>query len=274
MGGGYIAVEFASIFNGLGVNTSLCVRGKRILGDFDEEISKFIMQQMQEKGVKIIVEDFPEKIQSKQKDYQVFFKNKTRRYEKVMGALGRVPNISKLKIENAKIKLNFKGAIHTDDLFKTSAKNIYAIGDVIDKVQLTPVAISEAMTFVNNLKSKNKKKFNYKNIPTAVFSNPNYAFVGYSENEAKKIYKKIKVYKSQFRSLKFSMSNSKEKVLIKLITNALNDKIVGLHYAGENAAEIIQGFSVAVVNGLTKSQLDKTIGIHPTCAEEVVTLKT
>ena len=274
MGGGYIAVEFASIFNGLGVNTSLCVRGKRILSDFDKEISEFIMQQMQEKGVKIIVEDFPEKIQSKQKDYQVFFKNKTRRYEKVMGALGRVPNISKLKIENAKIKLNLKGAIHTDDLFKTSAKNIYAIGDVIDKVQLTPVAISEAMTFVNNLKSKNKKKFNYKNIPTAVFSNPNYAFVGYSENEAKKIYKKIKVYKSQFRSLKFSMSNSKEKVLIKLITNALNDKIVGLHYAGENAAEIIQGFSVAVVNGLTKSQLDKTIGIHPTCAEEVVTLKT
>ena len=274
MGGGYIAVEFASIFNGLGVNTSLCVRGKRLLSDFDKEISEFIMQQMQEKGVKIIVEDFPEKIQLKQKGYQVFFKNKTRSYEKVMGALGRVPNISKLKIENAKIKLNFKGAIHTDDLFKTSAKNIYAIGDVIDKVQLTPVAISEAMTFVNNLKSNNKKKFNYKNIPTAVFSNPNYAFVGYSENEAKKIYKKIKVYKSQFRSLKFSMSNSKEKVLIKLITNALNDKIVGLHYAGENAAEIIQGFSVAVVNGLTKSQLDKTIGIHPTCAEEVVTLKT
>ena len=274
MGGGYIAVEFASIFNGLGVNTSLCVRGKRILSDFDKEISEFIMQQMQEKGVKIIVEDFPEKIQLHQKDYQVFFKNKTRRYEKVMGALGRVPNISKLKIENAKIKLNLKGAIHTDDLFKTSAKNIYAIGDVIDKVQLTPVAISEAMTFVNNLKSSNKKRFNYKNIPTAVFSNPNYAFVGYSENEAKKIYKKIKVYKSQFRSLKFSMSNSKEKVLIKLITNALNDKIVGLHYAGENAAEIIQGFSVAVVNGLTKSQLDKTIGIHPTCAEEVVTLKT
>ena len=274
MGGGYIAVEFASIFNGLGVNTSLCVRGKRILSDFDKEISEFLMQQMQEKGVKIIVEDFPEKIQLKQKGYQVFFKNKTRRYEKVMGALGRVPNISKLKIENAKIKLNFKGAIHTDDLFKTSAKNIYAIGDVIDKVQLTPVAISEAMTFVNNLKSNNKKKFNYKNIPTAVFSNPNYAFVGYSENEAKKIYKKIKVYKSQFRSLKFSMSKSKEKVLIKLITKASNDKIVGLHYVGENAAEIIQGFSVAVVNGLTKSQLDKTIGIHPTCAEEVVTLKT
>ena len=274
MGGGYIAVEFASIFNGLGVNTSLCVRGKRILSDFDKEISEFIMQQMQEKGVKIIVEDFPEKIQLKQKGYQVFFKNKTRRYEKVMGALGRVPNISKLKIENAKIKLNLKGAIHTDDLFKTSAKNIYAIGDVIDKVQLTPVAISEAMTFVNNLKSSNKKKFNYKNIPTAVFSNPNYAFVGYSENEAKKIYKKIKVYKSQFRSLKFSMSKSKEKVLIKLITNASNDNIVGLHYVGENAAEIIQGFSVAVVNGLTKSQLDKTIGIHPTCAEEVVTLKT
>ena len=274
MGGGYIAVEFASIFNGLGVNTSLCIRGKRILSDFDEEISKFIMQQMQEKGVKIIVEDFPQKIEFKAKNYKVVFKNKTRKYERVMGALGRVPNISKLKLENAKIKLNMKGAIHTDELFKTSAKNIYALGDVIDKVQLTPVAISEAMTFVNNLKFSDKKKFNYKNIPTAVFSNPNYAFVGYSENEAKKIYKKIKVYKSHFRSLKLSMSNSNEKVLIKLITNASNDKIIGLHYVGENAAEIVQGFSVAVVNGLTKSQLDKTIGIHPTCAEELVTLKT
>ncbi len=274
MGGGYIAVEFASIFNGLGVNTSLCIRGERILSDFDEEISEFIMQQMQEKGVEILVEDFPKQIELKEKSYKVFFKNKIRRFETVMGALGRVPNISKLKIKNAKIKLNSKGAIQTNDFFKTSAKNIYAIGDVIDKVQLTPVAISEAMTFVNNLKSSYKKKFNYKNIPTAVFSNPNYAFVGLSEKEAKKIYKKIKVYKSNFRSLKFSMSNSNEKVLIKLIINASNEKIIGLHYVGENAAEIIQGFSVAVVNGLTKSQLDKTIGIHPTCAEEVVTFKT
>ena len=190
-----------------------------------------------------------------------------------MEAVGRVPNIKRLNLDKAKIKLSENGAIKIDEYFKTSVKNIYAIGDVVDRIQLTPVAIREAMNFVNNLKSSVKQKFNYKNIPTAVFSNPNYSFIGYTEHEARRSFKKINVYKSQFKSLRLSLSNLKEKVFIKLITNALNDKILGLHYIGENAAEIVQGFSVAVVNGLTKKQLDKTVGIHPTCAEEIVTLR-
>ena len=189
-----------------------------------------------------------------------------------MEATGRVPNLDKLNIHNANIKLNNNGAILIDNNFRTSQKHIFAI-DVVDRVQLTPVAIAEAMVFVKNLLSKDNHKLSYKNIPTAVFSNPNYACIGYNEKEAKKLFGKIKIYKSSFKALKLSITNSNEKVFIKLITHKSTDKILGLHYIGENAAEIVQGFSVAVVNGLTKKQLDKTIGIHPSSAEEIVTLK-
>ena len=273
LGGGYIAVEFASIFNGLGVKTTLCIRGEKILKGFDPEISDFLMEQMSEKGVKIIKSDFPNRIEYKNKKFKVYFKNKIKNYDKVMEATGRVPNIEKLKINNAGIKLSLNNSIEIDEYFQTSKKNIYAIGDVVDRIQLTPVAIAEAMIFVDNLLSKKKKKFSYKNIPTAVFSDPNYSCIGLNEKEARSSYGKINIFKSKFRPLKLSMSNSNDKVFIKLITDRSSDKILGLHYIGENAAEIIQGFSVAIVNGLTKKQLDKTIGIHPSSAEEIVTLK-
>ena len=273
LGGGYIAVEFASIFNGLGVNTSLCIRGKRILKDFDSEISEFLMEQMSYKGIKIIREDFPKKIEFQNNEFNVYFNRKKSSYDRIMEATGRVPNLDKLNIHNANVKLNNNGAILIDKNFRTSQKHIFAIGDVVDRVQLTPVAIAEAMVFVKNLLSKDNHKLSYKNIPTAVFSNPNYACIGYNEKEAKKLFGKIKIYKSSFKALKLSITNSNEKVFIKLITHKSTDKILGLHYIGENAAEIVQGFSVAVVNGLTKKQLDKTIGIHPSSAEEIVTLK-
>ncbi|MEE2695236.1 MAG: glutathione-disulfide reductase [Pseudomonadota bacterium] len=274
LGGGYIAVEFASIFNGLGVDTTICIRGKKILKEFDDEITENLMKQMKVKGVKFIVGQFPLDINIKNGIFNVSFKNnKIIKYEKVMEAVGRDPNTDLLKIKNAKIKTKKNGSIIIDNYFRTSTKNIYAIGDVVDRVQLTPVAIAEAMVLIENLIAKRKKKLDYKNIPTAVFSNPNYAFVGYSESEAKKLFKKIDVYKSKFRPLKYSLSNLKENVFIKLIVNKVNDKILGIHYIGENAAEIIQGFSVAIVNGLTKKELDRTIGIHPTSAEEIVTLR-
>ncbi|MFL2661505.1 MAG: glutathione-disulfide reductase [Alphaproteobacteria bacterium] len=273
LGGGYIAVEFASIFNGLGVDTTLCIRGERILKEFDPEISGFLMDQMQLRGVKFLIHDFPTKIHFKNNKFKVCFSKKTKSYEQVMEATGRVPNLDKLKINNTQVILNENKSIIVNDFFQTSVKNIYAIGDVINRVQLTPVAISEAMIFVKNLKSKKKMKCNYKNIPTAVFANPNYACVGYNEIDAKKKFGEILVFKSNFRSLKYSITKLKEKVFIKLIVDKSNDRVLGLHYIGENAAEIIQGFAVAIVNGLTKKQFDKTIGIHPTCAEEIVTLK-
>ena len=274
LGGGYIAVEFASIFNGLGVDTTICIRGKKILKGFDDDVVEHLMNNMKDKGVKFITGEFPNEIR---KERNVFFANfkklNTKKFHLVMEAVGREANVEKLNVKAAKIKLSKNSSIIVDDYFQTSNKNIYAIGDVIDRIQLTPVAIAEAMTLVQNLKMQKKEKFHYNNIPTAVFSNPNFASVGYTEAEAKKKFKNIEVYRSNFRPLKLSLSDVKEKIFLKLITNKSNDKVVGLHYLGENAAEIIQGFSVAVVKGLKKSDFDKTIGIHPSSAEEIVTLK-
>ena len=273
LGGGYIAVEFASIFSGLGVNTTICVRGDRLLKGFDSEISAAITKQMELKGVKIITNNIPKDIYFEKNLFKAVFQSKpNKKFDMVMEAVGRIPNTDKLNLELLKMKTE-NGAIKVDKYFETSVENVYAIGDVIDRIQLTPVAIAEAMIFVENLKLKKKKSFNYTNIPTAVFCDPNYSFVGFSEEQAKSKYKNVKVYKSSFRPLKYTLSKIKENVLIKLIVNKDTDKVLGLHYVGENAAEIVQGFSVAIANGLKKAHFDKTIGIHPTSAEEIVTLK-
>jgi len=274
LGGGYIGVEFASIFNGLGVDTTICIRGKKILKGFDDDIVDHLMNNMKEKGVKFITGEFPLEIRKENSLFEVNFKNaKTKKFDLVMEALGREANVESLNLQAAKIKTSKNSSIIVNDYFQTSNKKIYAIGDVIDRIQLTPVAIAEAMTLVQNFKRKKKEKFNYNNIPTAVFSNPNFACVGYTETEAKKKFKSIEVFKSDFRPLKLSLSNVKERIFLKLITNKSNDKVVGLHYLGENAAEIIQGFSVALVKGLKKRDFDNTVGIHPSSAEEIVTLK-
>ena len=274
LGGGYIAVEFASIFNGLGVDTTICIRGDKILKGFDHEVVDHLMGEMEHKGIKFIKGSFPEEIIYRKKTFNVRFKeSKEKEFHQVMEAVGREPNLEKLNIQSTKIKTSINSSIIVNDYFQTSNKNIYAIGDVIDRVQLTPVAIAEAMNLISNFVNKKKKKFKYSNIPTAVFSSPNFACIGYSEIEAKKKFKNIEVYRSNFKPLKLSLSNNQEKVFIKLITKKNSDRVVGLHYLGENAAEIIQGFSVAVVNGLKKSDFDKTIGIHPSSAEEIVTLK-
>ncbi len=273
LGGGYIAVEFASIFNDLGVDTTICIRGKKILTGFDNDIVDELMGQMTSKGIKFIVENFPKKIEKDGKFFRVSLKNTNLSFDLVMQALGRVPNVENLNLDLAEVKLDKSSSIIVDKFFKTSAKDIYAIGDVINRVQLTPVAIAEAMNLVNNFFRKKKIVFNYKNIPTAVFANPNYAFIGLTEEEAKKKIDKVDVFVSKFRPLKYSLSDINEKVFIKLLVNRSNDKVIGLHYLGENAAEIIQGFAVAIVKGLKKEDFDKTIGIHPSSAEEIVTMK-
>ena len=274
LGGGYISVEFASIFNGLGVDTTVCIRGEKILKGFDSEVATERMEQMKNKGVKFLTQIFPKDISYQNGKFEVFYhKKKKKSYDLVMEAVGRVPNTKTLNLKNTDVKINNNGAIIVDKYFKTSAKNIFAIGDVIDRIQLTPVAIAEAMIFVKNLETSKKKSFDYKNIPTAVFCNPNYSYVGLSEEDAKKKYKNINIFRSSFRPLKYSLSKKDEKVFIKLVVNKQTDKVLGLHYVGDGSAEIIQGFSVAIVNGLKKNQFDKTIGIHPTSAEEIVTLK-
>ncbi len=274
LGGGYIAVEFASIFNGLGVNTKISIRGKQILKGFDHDMVENLMNQMQIKGIKFELENFPTDIYRKGKKFIVCFRNgSSDEFDLVLEAVGREPNLDKINLGNVNVKVNENSSIIVDNYFRTSQKNIFAIGDVIDKIQLTPVAIAEAMNVVHNLQSKKKIKFNYQNVPTAVFTNPNFACVGMTEETARRKVKNVKVFTSEFRPLRFSMSKLKDKVFVKMIINSKNEKILGLHYIGESAAEIIQGFAIAIVNGLTKSEMDKTIGIHPTSAEEIVTLK-
>ena len=273
VGAGYIALEFASIFNGLGVDTTVCLRSNVILRGFDSEISEFLCKSMVEKGIKFLFNEIPKRIFKTKNKFLVEFKNQKQEFGQVMSAIGRAPLIDNLNIKNTKVKITKCGDIIVNDYYETHHKNIFAIGDVINRVQLTPVAIAEAMNLVNNLKKRNKKKLNYNNIPTAVFSNPNVATVGLSENEARLKFKKIKIFKSTFKPLKLSLGNFKEKVFIKMIVDSKTDKVIGLHYIGEDAAEIIQGFSVAVLKGLKKSDFDQTIGIHPSSAEEIVTLK-
>ncbi len=273
LGGGYIAIELASIFNGFGVDTTVSIRSKNILKGFDNDSAKFLMNQMEMKGVKFLTKKFPIDIKKDGKYLKAYFNNeKSRKFDLVIQAVGREAQLKNLKLDNVDLKLKKNGFICVDNYFRTNKKNIFAIGDIIDRVQLTPVAIYEAMCLIDNFVQK-KKKANYKNIPTAVFSNPNFSSVGLSEEEAKKSFKSIEVYTSEFKSLKSSLSTANDRVFIKLITNSSNKKVLGIHFVGENAAEIIQGFSVAVVNGLTKDQFDKTVGIHPTSAEELVTMK-
>lgn len=274
IGAGYIAVEFASIFNGLGVETSICFRGEHILSSFDEDASKFLQNEMTKKGIKFLPKTLPDKIKRISEGYKVFFKDKKYKIvDQVMFATGRVPMTENLGLENLKINRNINGSIEVNGYFQTSNKDVYAIGDIIDRIQLTPVAINEAMFLVDYLKKKKKKIFSYNNIPTAVFSDPNLSTVGLTEEHARKKYKKIKIFKNEFRPLKLSLTKFNEKVLIKLIVDASSDKVVGLHFVGAEAGEIIQGFSVAIVNGLKKSDFDKTMGVHPSTAEEIVTLK-
>lgn len=273
MGGGYIAIEFASIFNGLGVDTTVCVRSEKILRGFDVQSVNFLVNEMQKKGIKFLFNKTPKEINIKNGIHRVKFDDDSYDFGHVMAAIGRNPKTKKLGIENTDVKLTKNGFVRVNNYYQTSSKNIYAIGDVIDKIQLTPVAINEAMVLIKNLTTKNKNYIDYKNVPTAIFSNPNMASVGLSEELAKENYENIDVYISDFKPLKLTLSDSNERVFIKLITETKTERVLGLHYIGCDAAEIIQGFAVAIVNGLKKSDFDKTIGIHPSSAEEIVTLK-
>ena len=194
----------------MGVDTTVCLRSNVILRGFDSEISEFLYKSMEEKGIKFLFNEIPKRIFKTKNKFLVEFKNQKREFGQVMSAIGRAPFIDNLNIKNTKVKITKRGDIIVNDYYETHHKNIFAIGDVINRVQLTPVAIAEAMNLVNNLK-KGKKKLNYNNIPTAVFSNPNVATVGLSENEARLKFKKIKIFKSTFKPLKLSLGNFKEK---------------------------------------------------------------
>ena len=274
VGGGYIAVEFAGILNGLGVKTDLIYRGDRLLKTFDPQCSEKVTEGMIAKGVNIHLNTEVLSISGQENQLTVHLNNgQSLEAGIALYATGRTANTQGLGIENTAIKTQANGAIIVDDYFQTAEPNIYALGDVIDRVQLTPVAIQESMLLLEQLYGNTKPRMDYSNIPTAVFSQPELATVGLTEQQAKDKYSNIKAYESDFRPMFETLGQGKGRVYIKLIVDVATDRVVGCHMVGEHAAEIIQGIAIAIKAGATKANFDQTMGIHPTVAEEFVTLR-
>ncbi|CAN5530853.1 glutathione-disulfide reductase [soil metagenome] len=278
VGGGYIACEFASIFNGLGAHVTQLYRGHQVLRGFDDEVRGFIAGEMVKSGVKLHLNTDVAAIERTEGGLQVRLLDGSHiTADAVLYATGRVPLVEGLGLETAGINQNAAGAIQVNDQYQTSVPSIYALGDVTARVQLTPVALAEAMVVVDALfgppEGKKPRSMSYDFIPTAVFTHPNIGTVGYTQLEAAEKFGKISVYRSDFKALKHTLSGSTERTLMKLIVEDATDRVVGLHMVGADAGEIVQGFAVAMKAGATKAIFDATLGIHPTMAEEFVTMR-
>ena len=274
-GGGYIAVELASILNGLGCKVTLVQRGIQILRSMDADLGHFLIAEMRKKGVEIALDTSIASIAAHGDSKQIALSDgRTLESDCILFATGRKPNIKGLGLENAGVRVRENGAIIVDEHFTTNVANIYAIGDVIDRVALTPVALAEGMVVAANLFQHGRKLMSYENIPTAVFSHPNVATLGLTEAKAREKHTHVKIFKSEFKALKHTLSGSTERCLMKMIVDADTDRVLGMHMVGPDAGEIIQGFAVAMQCGVTKAQVDATIGVHPTIAEEFVTMRT
>jgi len=275
VGGGYIASEFASIFNGLGARVTQLYRGEQILRGFDRDIRRHVAAEMIKKGVDIRV---GAKVRALEADADgatriVLGDGSTVVADAVLYATGRAPNTGGLGLEAVGVKLDVNSAVLVDDRYCTNVPSIYAVGDVIDRVQLTPVALAEAMALVDDLFGGAERHVDYLHIPTAVFTHPNIGTIGLSEEDARGRFERIRVYRSEFKPLRHTLSGSSERTMMKLVVDDANDRVVGLHMVGADAGETIQGFAVALKAGATKAIFDATLGIHPTAAEEFVTMR-
>ncbi len=274
-GGGYIAVEFAGIFEGYGSRVAQLYRGPLFMRGFDDDLRTHLAEEMTRRGVDIRWRTEIARIDKTAHALSVRLNTgQTLEADQVMLAVGRVPNVADMGIEEAGIAQRANGAIIVDDFFRTSVSGIYAIGDVTDRIQLTPVAIGEAMVLSANLFDGKALSMDYADIPTAVFSNPNIGTVGLTEEAARARYGAIDVYRETFRPLKHTMTLKPDRTMMKLIVARASDRVVGCHMAGPDAGEIVQGLGVALKCGATKAQFDATVGIHPTSAEEFVTMRT
>ena len=275
VGGGYIAVEFASIFHGLGVGTTLAYRGKRLLRGFDAELGERLAEEMRAKGLRIHFGAEPRAIARKAGGaLEVTYGDGAREeVELVMFATGRRPNSTNLGLEGAGVKLGADGAVIVDRYSASSVPSIHAIGDVTNRINLTPVATAEAMWLARTLFRNEPTPVDHLYVPTAVFGHPNVATVGLSEEAARQRFGAVEVYKTSFRALKLSLTDKAERTFMKLVVDQATQAVVGAHMIGPDAGEIIQGVAIAVKLGATKAQFDATIGIHPTAAEEFVTLR-
>ena len=273
-GGGYIALEFASIFHGLGAEVDLIYRGKQVLRHFDQDIATAVMDEMAKKGIRFHLEQVFTRIDKRADGLHAqTTKGETLSADVVMMAIGRVPNTAGIGLAEAGVALADGGAVIVDRYSRTNVPNIYAIGDVTDRVNLTPVAVYEAHCLIDTLYRGKPSVPDHRDIATAVFSNPPVAAVGLTELEARAQCGGADIYRAGFKPLKHTLSGRDERTLVKLVVDPRNDQVVGAHMVGADAAEIIQGFAVAVKAKLTKAQFDATIGIHPTAAEEFVQLR-
>lgn len=279
VGGGYIACEFASIFNGLGAQVTQCYRGAQVLRGFDDDVRHFIAGEMRKTGINLQLNTEIAAITKTAQGLRVEMKNggASLMVDTVLYATGREPLTGGLGLDDVGVAVNDAGAIQVNAHYQTSAPSIYAVGDVTARLQLTPVALAEAMVVVDHLLApaagKQPRSMSYDFIPTAVFTHPNIGTVGYSEAEARKKFGTISVFKTDFKALRHTLSGSSERTFIKLLVEDATDRVVGLHMVGADAGEIVQGFAVAMKAGATKAIFDSTIGIHPTAAEEFVTMR-
>jgi glutathione reductase (NADPH) len=271
VGGGYIALEFASIFNGLGVQTTLAYRGPRLLRGFDQDLREHQAEEMRKKGVAIRLQSNPARLE---RGIRVTYEDGgAQEVDLVMFATGRKPNTAALGLEAAGVRLTADGAVVVDEYSKSSVASIHAIGDVTNRLNLTPVATAEGMALAKTLFRGEPTPVDHVNVPTAVFADPNLATVGLSEERARARFGAVDIYKTAFCALKHTLGGREERTFMKLVVDAASQRVVGAHMIGPDAGEIIQGLAIAVKLGATKAQLDATIGIHPTAAEEFVTMR-
>jgi len=275
-GGGYIALEFACIFAGFGSDVTVIYRGDNILRGFDEDVRVHVRKEMEMQGINIITGCTVDRIERTNNVFSTHLSSGSSiASDKVMFAIGRHPNVGGLGLDKAGVALNpHNGGITVDGFSRTSAPNIYAIGDVTHRVNLTPVAIREGHAFADTVFGKRPVQVDHATIPTAVFSQPEVGTVGLTEAEARAQFSHVDIYKTDFRPIKSTMSGRDTRILMKLVVDATSDRVLGCHIVGDTAAEIIQAVAIAVKMKATKADFDATFALHPTAAEELVTMRT
>lgn len=274
VGAGYVALELGSIFLALGVDVTLIHRGAEILKGFDDELRCHLHGELEAKGMRILLRTRVTALRKARTGFEAeLHDGRLLPTDFPLFAIGRKPNTEGLGLRGLGVDLGRSGEVVVDDDFTSSVPSIHAVGDVTNPLQLTPVAIAEGMHFAHHFYGERKHRIDYGGIPTAVFSQPELATVGLTEEQAWHRCQDVRVYRSVFTPLKLSLSERKEHSIVKLVVDASNDQVVGCHMAGDGAAEIVQGLAVAMKAGATKAHFDATLGIHPTSAEELVTLR-
>ena len=276
VGGGYIAVEFAGIFNGIGTDTTLVYRGPQILRGFDDDIRNHLSNEIVKKGIDLQTDNNLAKIELDRNGGKrvTFTDGSSKTVDVVLFATGRTPNTQALNLDKAGVALGSRGEIPVDKYARTNVESIFAVGDVTDRIALTPVATMEGHAFADTFFGNNERFADHQNVPSAVFSQPPIGTVGLSEDQARKQYGEIDTYSSEFKTLKHTLTENTERTLMKLIVVAESGVVVGAHMVGADAAEIMQGIAIAIKAGATKSDFDATVGIHPSTAEEFCTMRT